>query len=139
MPDIPLVPSLWRFPAHAASVRRARRAVAEALPAGLNPQLTADLGLLTSELVTNAIRHGAHPEDADLVELVLWPADGHYWLAVSDPGTGPRRPPGVTPAALDPDAESGRGLLIVDRLATAWTVRPRPDRGTSVIAGLPLQ
>jgi anti-sigma regulatory factor (Ser/Thr protein kinase) len=135
MPEIPLVPSLWRFPAHPASVRRARRAVAEALPGGLSPQLTADLGLLTSELVTNAIRHGAHPEDADLVELVLWPADGHYWLAVSDPGTG-----GGTPVVGRPDegSENGRGLILVDRLATAWTVRSRPVRGTSVIAGLPL-
>ncbi|HEY5833862.1 ATP-binding protein [Streptomyces sp.] len=139
MPEIPLVPSLWRFPAHPASVRRARRAVAEALPYGLRHQLTADLGLLTSELVTNAIRHGSQREVDDLVELVLWPADGHYWLAVSDPGTGSGAG-SHTPAVAHPDADSetGRGLLLVDHLATAWTVRPRPTRGTSVIAGLPL-
>jgi anti-sigma regulatory factor (Ser/Thr protein kinase) len=139
MPEIPLVPALWRFPAHPASVRRARDAVAEALPYGLPPHLTADLGLLTSELVTNAIHYGAHPEDDDLVELVLWPADGHYWLAVSDPGTGNGKSTG-TPKVAHPDADSetGRGLIIVDHLATAWTVRPRPIRGTSVIAGLPL-
>lgn len=135
MPEIPLVPALWRFPAHPASVRRARHAVAEALPYGLPPQLGDDLGLLTSELVTNAIRHGACPEDDDLVELVLWPADGHYWLAVSDPGAGIPAPLRKHP---DADSENGRGLVIVDRLATAWTVRPRPVRGTSVIAGLPL-
>src|SRR5690348_1208353 len=88
MPDIPSVPSLWRFPAHPASVSRARQAVAEALPRHLWPHLIDDLGLLTSELVTNAIRYGARPEDEEVVELVLWPADGHYWLAVSDPGTG---------------------------------------------------
>jgi anti-sigma regulatory factor (Ser/Thr protein kinase) len=138
MPDIPLVPSLWHFPAHPASVRRARQAVAQALPYSLRPRLGDDLGLLTSELLTNAIRYGAHPEDDDLVELVLWPADGHYWLAVSDPGTsgstgGVRKPALAHP---DVDSESGRGLLLVDHLATAWTVRPRPTRGTSVIAGL---
>ncbi|WP_225846857.1 ATP-binding protein [Streptomyces sp. HPF1205] len=137
MPDIPSVPSLWRFPAHPASVSRARRAVAEALPRRLRPHLGDDLGLLTSELVTNAIRYGARPEDDALVELVLWPADGHYWLAVSDPGTGcadgtlkPRHP--------GADAEAGRGLLLVDALAAAWAVVPRPVRGTSVVAGLPL-
>jgi len=139
MPEIPLVPSLWRFPAHPASVRRARQAVAETLSYdqayGLAPQLTADLGLLASELVTNAIRHGARPEDDELVELVLWPADGHYWLAVSDPGTGTHAPKVAYP---DADCENGRGLVIVDHLATAWTVRPRPIRGTSVIAGLPI-
>ena len=80
------------------------------------------------------LRHGARREDEELVELVLWPADGHYWLAVSDPGTGK---PAL--AAPDADAENGRGLVLVDRLATAWTVRPRPTRGTSVIAGLPFR
>lgn len=84
----------------------------------------------------NAICHGAHPEDADFVEVVLWPADGHYWLAVSDPGTGSPTP---VVGCLDAGSENGRGLVIVNCLATAWTVRPRPVRGTSVIAGLPLQ
>ncbi|MFJ2113397.1 MULTISPECIES: ATP-binding protein [unclassified Streptomyces] len=131
MPEIPLVPAHWRFPAHPASVRRARHAVAASLPDALRPHFGDDLGLLTSELVTNAIRHGACGEDGDLVELVLWPADGHYWLAVSDPGTG--KP---APARPDTGSESGRGLILVESLATAWTVRPRPTRGTSVIAGL---
>ncbi|MGP3999297.1 ATP-binding protein [Streptomyces sp. 8N706] len=132
MPEIPLVPVHWRFPARPASVRRARHAVAESLPQVLRPHLGDDLGLLTSELVTNGIRHGACWADEDFIELVLWPADGHYWLAVSDPGTG-------KPALAHPDTDSecGRGLILVDSLATAWTVRPRPTRGTSVIAGLP--
>ncbi|GGY85380.1 ATP-binding protein [Streptomyces nitrosporeus] len=131
MPEIPLVPSHWRFPAHPASVRRARHAVTESLPTVLRPQLGDSLSLLTSELLTNAIRHGACGEDGSLVELVLWSADGHYWLAVSDPGTGT-----PVPARPGPDCENGRGLLLVESLATAWTVRPRPTRGTSVIAGL---
>lgn len=132
MTEIPLVPSLWRFPAHPSSVRRARQAVAQSLPQALRPYLGDDLRLLTSELVTNAIRHGACREDEDLVELVLWPADGHYWLAVSGPGTS--KPTLAHPA---PDSESGRGLVLVDRLASAWTTRPRPTCGTSVVAGLP--
>ncbi|MBW1597317.1 ATP-binding protein [Streptomyces sp. JJ38] len=135
MPEIPLVPVRWHFPARPASVRRARHAVAESLPHALRPLLRDDLVLLASELVTNAIRHGACGEDEDLIELVLWPADGHYWLAVSDTGTGTGKPVLAHP---DSDSESGRGLLLVDCLATAWTVRPRPTRGTSVIAGLPL-
>ncbi|MBU6530164.1 ATP-binding protein [Streptomyces mayonensis] len=133
MPEIPHIPAHWRFPAHPASVGRARHAVAESLPHVLRPHLGDDLRLLTSELVTNAIRHGTRPQDENLIELVLWPADGHYWVAVSDPGTG--KP---VPAHPDADGEGGRGLLLVDSLATAWTVRPRPARGTSVIAGLSL-
>ncbi|MDN3268709.1 ATP-binding protein [Streptomyces sp. MA15] len=131
MPKIPLVPIHWHLPAHPASVRRARRAVTESLPHALRPHLGDDLGLLTSELVTNAIRHGACGKDEELIELVLWPAEGHYWLAVSDPGIG--KPELAHPNA---DSENGRGLLLVDHLAAAWTVRPRPTRGTSVVAGL---
>lgn len=139
MPDIPLVPSLWHFPAHPSSVPRGRQAVAETLPCGLRSGLGDDLGLLTSELLTNAIRYGTGAEDGDdLVELVLWPADGHYWLAVSDPGTGRCAAGRPTLTQPDADAESGRGLLLVDHLAAAWTVRPRRTRGTSVIAGIPL-
>ncbi|MEU7043646.1 ATP-binding protein [Streptomyces varsoviensis] len=134
MPDIPLVPAHWRFPAQPASVRRARHAVAASLPDVLRPRLGDDLSLLTSELVTNAIRHGACRADEEFVELVLWPADGHYWLAVSDPGAG--RP---VPARPGVDSESGRGLVLVDSLAAAWAVRPRPACGTSVIAGLSLR
>ncbi|MGC5233059.1 ATP-binding protein [Streptomyces albogriseolus] len=131
MPEIPPVPIHWHLPAHPASVRRARQAVTESLPHALRPHLGDDLGLLTSELVTNAIRHGACGKDENLIELVLWPAEGHYWLAVSDPGIG--KPELAYPSA---DSENGRGLLLVDHLAAAWTVRPRPTRGTSVVAGL---
>ncbi|MFJ4059459.1 ATP-binding protein [Streptomyces albogriseolus] len=131
MPEIPLVPIHWHLPAHPASVRRARHAVTESLPHAVRSHLSDDLGLLTSELVTNAIRHGACGKDEDLIELVLWPAEGHYWLAVSDPGIG--KPELAHPSA---DSENGRGLLLVDHLAAAWTVRPRPTRGTSVVAGL---
>lgn len=133
VPSIPPVPACWRFPADAASVRRARRVVAEALPYGLRPQLGDELGLVTSELVTNALRHGARPEDHDLVELILWAADGHYWIAVSDSGTG--KP---TLGAPGPDACGGRGLVLVDALCAAWAVVPRPVRGKSVVAGLPV-
>jgi anti-sigma regulatory factor (Ser/Thr protein kinase) len=137
MTEVPAVPASWRFPAHPASVGRARHAVTTALPPELQPTLTDDLHLLTSELVTNAIRHGTCTEH-DLVELVLWPADGHYWLAVSDPATGAgRHTPTLT--CPDADAETGRGLLLVDRIAAAWAIRPRPARGTSVVAGLPLR
>lgn len=137
MPDVPLVPSLWRFPAHPASVPRARRTVTEALPRGVRDHLGADMALLASELVTNAIRYGARDPEDDLVEVVLWPADGHYWLAVSDPGTGGADGT-LKPGCPGVDAESGRGLLLVDSLAAAWAVVRRPVRGTSVVAGIPL-
>ncbi|MBP0460448.1 ATP-binding protein [Streptomyces montanisoli] len=136
MPAIPRIPVSWRFPAHPSSVRLARQAVSETLPYALLPDLRDGIGLLTSELVTNAVRHGAGAEDGDLVELVLWPADGHYWLAVSDPGTGGGRTPVVRRPGTG--CESGRGLLLVDQVAAAWAVRPGVVRGTCVVAGVSL-
>ncbi|WP_234025147.1 MULTISPECIES: ATP-binding protein [unclassified Streptomyces] len=137
-PRVPAVPSRWTFPATAASVRRARWAVAGALPADCAPQLAADLVLLASELVTNAVRHGTlHGDDREgqRVELFLWPADGHYWLAVSDAGDGH---PVVR--ASDPDIGcGGRGLVLVDAVSAAWAVMPRRPCGKSVVAGMPLR
>jgi anti-sigma regulatory factor (Ser/Thr protein kinase) len=121
------------FPVDPASVRRARQAVAEALPHGCRPQLTDDLGLLTSELVTNAVRYGPRPAGDHIVELVLWTADGHYWLAVSDAGDG--RPALDSPG---PEACGGRGLVLVDALSAAWAVVPRRTCGKSVVAGIRL-
>jgi two-component sensor histidine kinase len=107
--------------------------VAEALPAGCLPELAVDLGLLVSELVTNAIRYGTRPADDGLIELVLWSADGHYWIAVSDPGL-------TLPALASPGPQAcgGRGLLLVDAVSTTWAVLPRRTRGKSVVAGIRL-
>jgi anti-sigma regulatory factor (Ser/Thr protein kinase) len=135
-PAVPLVPSHWRFPAEAASVRRARHVVTEALALDLRAHLTDDMALLASELVTNAIHHGTRGGADHVVELVLWPADGHYWLAVSDPGAYSSGRPAL--ARPDEEACGGRGLVLVDALAAAWAVVPRRTRGKSVIAGLPL-
>jgi hypothetical protein len=67
-------------------------------------------------------------------ELILWPADGHYWVAVSDAGTGD------LPALVSPHLEAcgGRGLMLVDALSSAWGVVPRHTTGKSVVAGLAL-
>jgi anti-sigma regulatory factor (Ser/Thr protein kinase) len=132
-PVIPPVPAHWQFPADPASAQRARQAVADALAHDLRPHLTDDLALLASELVTNAIRYGTRAGAEHVVELVLWPADGHYWLAVSDPGDG-------RPALAPPNDEAcgGRGLVLVDALAAAWAVVPRRTCGKSVVAGVPL-
>jgi serine phosphatase RsbU (regulator of sigma subunit) len=72
--------------------------------------------LLVSELVTNAVRHGAPPcilairfgDDGDTVEI-----------SVTD---GDPRLPVVRPQ--DELAEDGRGFLLVDVLSADWGVRP---------------
>lgn len=87
-----------------------------------------DIEIVVSELVSNAIRH-----DAQQVLLVLDAHHRHVTFAATDdaPGVPVKRAPPL-------DATSGRGLVIVDRLAPRWGVTPT-ERGKTVWAefGLP--
>jgi anti-sigma regulatory factor (Ser/Thr protein kinase) len=74
--------------------------------------------LLTSELVTNAVLHAG----TDL-EVGLDVGDDAIRVEVTDRGAGY---PLVERAGLD--AEQGRGLMIVSRLASRWGVAVKPDR-----------
>jgi hypothetical protein len=67
--------------------------------------------LIASELVTNAVVHAGTS-----MELTLRLVAPHLHIAVRDGGEGHPRING----AVDESAESGRGLLLVDALASAW-------------------
>jgi len=77
--------------------------------------------LLVSELVTNAVLHARS-------DLELHIASGHHLvrIEVSDGST-------LTPVirAHDDDAMTGRGLALVDQLASSWGVTPH-DGGKTV-------
>ena len=72
--------------------------------------------LLTSELVTNAFVHGAGP-----IELLLLEDGGRLRVEVGD--GEPRLPDG--PGKPTEHDVSGRGLMILDRLADRWGSHPR--------------
>jgi anti-sigma regulatory factor (Ser/Thr protein kinase) len=77
--------------------------------------------LLATELVTNAVEHGqgAAYLDANVEDRMIR-------LEVSDSSTVAPRP-NTEVTELD---ERGRGLLLIDALASRWGVRPRSDGKT---------
>lgn len=102
------------------AVLEARRFVRGLLARWGLPDVCDDLEVLVSEVVTNALIH-AH-SDVDL-RLRDYPDRVRVEVRDSDPY------PPVPTALLDDDAgnleaESGRGLLIVDALASAWGSSP---------------
>jgi anti-sigma regulatory factor (Ser/Thr protein kinase) len=73
--------------------------------------LVDDAVLLTSELVTNAVTH----ETGETITLVVTCAYGQLHVDVHDTSC-------ALPAPVDgpPDAETGRGLMLVASLSSSW-------------------
>jgi len=102
--------SLARGPAAAAEARRQVLATIYAwdIPVDLDVAV-----LLTSELVTNAIRH----EAGETITLTITSVCGQLRVDVHDTSR-------TMPVIMDapPDAEAGRGLMLVASLSTDWGV-----------------
>lgn len=105
-------------PQDARRVPQMRRLVAARLRLCGLPELVEPMKLLTSELVTNALEHGDGP-----VSLLLSCSSETVRLTVDD---GSRESPRL--GAPELDAESGRGLWIVESIASeyggSWGVSP---------------
>ncbi|MGW5736299.1 MULTISPECIES: ATP-binding protein [Streptomyces] len=97
---------------------------------GVWEAVRADLRLIVSELVTNAVTYTPSPEIT--VEIIL--TDDEAAVSVGD--HGPHRQLHAQHAA--PDAEHGRGLLIVESLASRWEQSKATDGGAIVRAGIDL-
>ena len=98
---------------HPTSVGSARRFVRDVLMSRQVPDTVVDtVELLTSEVVTNAIVHGRSGP-----QLAVEVGEGVVRVAVRDlsPALPVRR-------LSQPDDVSGRGVVIVEELASAWGV-----------------
>lgn len=113
------------IPVEAEAVAMAREAVisAVATTTAAEPRLD-DLRLLTSEIVTNALRH-AGLTAGDSIGVAVEVSPQRVRVEVADGG------PGFDPVALDgPAAETvgGWGLVLVEQLADAWgVIRNEPN------------
>jgi anti-sigma regulatory factor (Ser/Thr protein kinase) len=94
-----------------AAAAEARRRVRDAIASWRVPVDEDVALLLTSELVTNAVRH----EAGQAVMLVISCAGGQLRIDVHDTS---RSLPAV--ADVPADAETGRGLLLVETLSDEW-------------------
>ncbi|MFF7216626.1 SpoIIE family protein phosphatase [Streptomyces sp. NPDC008238] len=116
----------WSLPSDESSVRDARRLAAAQLTRwgldGLGPATE----LLVSELVTNAVRHGAGPVGLRLIR--------HQALTCEVSDTGACAPRLRSARGTD---ENGRGLFLVGRLSRRWGSRAAA-RGKVVWAELEL-
>jgi anti-sigma regulatory factor (Ser/Thr protein kinase) len=115
------------------SVGGARRFVREVLR-GKPAKVTEAAELMVSELASNCVRH------AKTDFQVTISSKGEIRVEVSDSGQG--RPTVMSPR---PQESSGRGLLIVEKMSSAWGVisssagktvwftvsQPKPDSATS--------
>ena len=102
------------FPSNPRSVRAARSHVAGLLHAWQVDDSDGSVVLLVSEVVTNAVRHA--PSEAGF-EVVVSLADGAVEVGVRDCDPEVRS---VVRHSADADAESGRGLALVDGVADEW-------------------
>ena len=104
------------FDVHAA---QAARDTLRPFRSAVSEQTAATLGLIATELVTNAYRHGGQ----GTVELSAHLTDEHVHLAV-------RSPRGETKPAMGVATESGGwGLQLVDSVSDDWGVDEDDDAG----------
>jgi anti-sigma regulatory factor (Ser/Thr protein kinase) len=85
-----------------------------------------DIALVVGELAANAVVHGHTP-----FTVCLSRHGRTVSIEVVDEHAGP-----VRPSTVSREAQSGRGLVIVDRVATNWGSRPLSEGGKVVWAEL---
>ncbi|WP_051836790.1 ATP-binding protein [Streptomyces sp. NRRL WC-3742] len=109
------------LPRHPRSAGRARiQLLRQAFEWQIPDESTEIAMLLLSELVSNACRHPRVPRDRLIGVGLLLPTLTTLRVEVTDAAPDL---PALRHAA--PDDESGRGLALVDALATTWGAHPR--------------
>jgi anti-sigma regulatory factor (Ser/Thr protein kinase) len=122
------------LPALAENLARVREAVGERAHAyGMSEAAIADLKTVVSEACANVVRH-AYPEAE---------APGPLEVGMTRESTGLRilirdRGAGIRPLVKPRQASSKMGLLLIGALSTSFQLRSARDKGTELIASVPL-
>jgi anti-sigma regulatory factor (Ser/Thr protein kinase) len=95
--------------------QHARRAIEEHFTAVVDVAMLASVELLTTELVSNAVKHGG-ADDQQVVVMHLALAPDCLRVEVCDPGDG------FEPGPPQPYGEGGYGLFLVSEVSTRWGV-----------------
>ncbi|GAA3388814.1 ATP-binding protein [Streptomyces roseoviridis] len=82
---------------------------------GIPPDVAADTVLIVSELMTNAVQHGGGADAPQAVGLRIERSDGQLLVEVTDSSSKPAKL-----KRAGEQATEGRGLHLVEKLATAW-------------------
>jgi hypothetical protein len=90
------------------------------------------VALVVGELAANAVQHGRVPGRGFGLRLAIDAVAGLVRIEIADAAAA-KQPPTALPSSY-PDGESGRGLLLVDVLATRWGSAPRQPVGKTVWA-----
>ena len=130
------------LPREAESVGKARRMLRDtATLAGMDPEVSFDLGVALTEACANVIEHAGQAEG-------YWVAAGisedRCWIDVIDNGVGfaPRRlaehttashrPARLASVPLAETPEGGRGLMLIEALCDRVDIRNHPARGAMI-------
>jgi len=89
-----------------------------------------DALIVLSELVTNAVRHGV----GRTIDLEIEVDDTVLHIAVTQHSEMPAPRAPLVPSSPDWTGESGRGLHLVEQLASRWGSDPQPGGGLRVWA-----
>jgi anti-sigma regulatory factor (Ser/Thr protein kinase) len=104
------------LPPEPASATRARVLTRECLQASCSFDTLDTVSLLVTELVTNVILHARTP-----MQLTVESSSEHVRICVEDTSTDRPEPQRNGDGAL-----AGRGLVLVERLASSWGVEATP-------------
>lgn len=113
-----------RFTSSPRGARLAQRLVSHRLESWGHPYTSTaneTMPLIAAELTGNAVRHGHVPGRDFHLRLT----DSADTLRIEVTDTRTERVPLLSSHELPGDAESGRRLLVVARLASRWAVAPR--------------